>query len=402
MINSLELDIHAIQIAMQKSRDGNCKYNDAARANIIYSSWRNEKNGDFNVLLYSLIKSKNIDHLEDALSLGLLKVLEKERPFSGFSPFDDIALEGYLEGFQAMEKHGFLIDNGRKSIEAIINSAWRNHFDFFRYFYEKNYVNNDSRSQYGWSAFDSFAMRNNIEALDYLLINGFDINSINGNHGNALNSAIRLKSIDAAVFLINSGIDVELALKTIIGLPYKTKDDIKGMKKLLKTFSEAISNSDISSSFTLNSLNALLLIEALDGKHKNMESLIKKGAAVNYANENGKTPFLAAAEGCNISCINTLTAYGANANHFDKDGNSAFYYALNNKNVTIDFLKKLAEIGVSKLFNNIDSREQDRRLSDVLKDKSNDLRVFVYSLKDALILNASIERDYNHSETFEF
>lgn len=211
---------------------------------------------------------------------------------------------------------------------------------------------------------------NNIEFVEMLLDKGVDINAKDSNGDNALMYAIRGNRMDIANLLIERGININERNKNnedALQLELRKDGSATFVKTLLDRgcwhddinyLKEAVMHSD---GLTLG---VMLDLEKYKGKEWAqeglgycadctvregvIEELVKRGADINYVNENGENILVSILKDYHAAAIGNfdeIMKCGIDVNFRDSEGNTALHYAA--KECHKWSLKKLVESGVN-------------------------------------------------------
>merc|ERR1712168_138392 len=189
---------------------------------------------------------------------------------------------------------------------------------------------------------------NNCEMIKLLVENGADVNLKDGLGRTSLHIATQNRNVEIVQYLLKNGANVDLKDihgDTTLSVAFKN-GSIEIIKMLIENGAEENLN-------VTNSSGDAILHSVVRWKEKGLkylDYLIKKGAAVNIKNREGRTPLHIAAHINNLEIISYLVEHGTNLYLQDTFGDTALHYAVKHGErglETVDYLiKKGADVNV--------------------------------------------------------
>ncbi len=172
------------------------------------------------------------------------------------------------------------------------------------------------------------ALNGNIEAMEFLLQHGADLDETNSINKSGLYYAIENGHLDAVRFLLEKGASITAG---------------KGILEALKTAVEK-GHAEIVDLLLENGVNkhGLLTIAAENGQIEVMKVLLMRGANPNETNQEGHTPLTSAVIHGGLKPLQFLIEKGADVNHPDKKGVTPIQYAQDYKDEEMIVILKKA------------------------------------------------------------
>ncbi|PWS31568.1 ankyrin repeat domain-containing protein [Pedobacter paludis] len=234
-----------------------------------------------------------------------------------------------------------------------------------------------------WQIFDNLFRGDQFEIIDYLIktkavetdiyeLENFDksiFQSIIRNLKDSAEGQDFFKSLISKFDNLND----EVGAKTLLGYFFEKGASLQKIKILVDAGCDVNFKNNAEENFIHQVIKTNLMKPDLTCSY--IEFLINEGLDVNATNIVKKTPLIATVEFDKVDYLDVLLENGANPNDVDKDGNSAFFYAVAHK-LDLELYNKLRDYGTPDF--DVQNRDQVTLLFEYVR--------MMYNSADALKL----------------